>query len=177
MKRDSVSVYVHMRRDIPSPPPPPYAVVPILDDPPILPQAAYGLECNFYVENLKIALFCNTLIYKLQVFCSLKLKLYYWDFTMCGTCSRKKRTNLFKRQTIQRLTKFLIITFFMHFLKQNLGLDFLDEILPFTESFIFQLSTSIMTALSNPFMSGWYRQFHMRTTRWHFKGACNHKMF
>ena len=47
MKRDSVSVYVHMRRDIPSPPPPSYAVVPILDDPPILPQAAYGLECNF----------------------------------------------------------------------------------------------------------------------------------
>ena len=118
MKRDSVSVYVHMRYDIPSPlPPPPYAVVRILDDPPILTQAAYGLECNFYVENLKIALFCNTLIYKLQVFCSLKLKLYYWDFTMCGTCSRKKRTNLFKRQTIQRLTKFLIITFFMHFFK------------------------------------------------------------
>ena len=70
---------------------------------------------------------------------------------MCGTCSRKKRTNLFKRQTIQRLTKFLTIPFFMHFLKQNLGLDFLDKILPFTESLVFQLITSIMTALSNPF--------------------------
>ena len=41
----------------------------------------------------------------------------YWDFIMCGTCSRKKRTNLLKRQTIQRLTKFIFITFFMHFLK------------------------------------------------------------
>ena len=76
-----------------------------------------------------------------------------------------------KRQTIQRLTKFLFVTFFMHFSKQYLGLDFLDKILPFTENFIFQLSTSIMTALSNPFMSGWYRQFYMRTTQWHFKGT------
>ena len=124
-----------------------------------------GLECNFYEENLKTALFCNTFIYKLKVTCSPRLKLYwYWDFIMYGTCSRKKRTNLLKRQTIQRLTKFLFITFFMHFLKYYLGLDFLDKILPFTENFIFQLNTSIMTALSNPFMSGWYREFHMRTT-------------
>ena len=90
MKRDSVSVYVHMRRDIPSPPPPPYAVVPILDDPPILPQAAYGLECNFYVENLKIALFCNTLIYKLQVYL---LRLYnVWNLF-------KEKTNKFIQKT------------------------------------------------------------------------------
>ena len=98
MKRDSVSVYVHMRRDIPSPPPPPYAVVPILDDPPILPQAAYGLECNFYVENLKIALFCNTLIYKLQVFCSLKLKLYLLRLYNVWNLFKEK-TNKFIQKT------------------------------------------------------------------------------
>ena len=33
-----------------------------------------GLECSFSVENLKIALFCNTFIYKLKVFCSPRLK-------------------------------------------------------------------------------------------------------
>ena len=35
-----------------------------------------GLECNFYVENLKLALFFNTFIYKLKGFCSPKLKLH-----------------------------------------------------------------------------------------------------
>ena len=83
---------------------------------------------------------------------------------MYGTCSVKKRTNLLKRQTIQTLTKFPFITFFMHSLKQYLGLDFLDKILPFTENFIFQLRSSIMTALSNRFMSQ-CRQFYMRTTQ------------
>ena len=77
-----------------------------------------GLKCNFYEENFKTALFWNIFIYKLKVTCSPRLKLYwYWGFIMYGTCSRKKRTNLLKRQTIQRLTKFLFITFFMHFLK------------------------------------------------------------
>ena len=50
-----------------------------------------GLECHFYVENLKLPLFCNTFICKLNVFCSPRLKLYC-KFIMSGTCSRKKRT-------------------------------------------------------------------------------------
>ena len=90
------------------------------------------------------------------------------DFIMYGTCSRKKRTNLLQRQTIQRLTKFLILYAFFKILLRT---RFPWKMLPFTDNFIFQLSTSNMTALSNPFMSGWYRQFYMRTTQWHFKGT------
>ena len=56
----------------------------------------------------------------------------------------------------------------MQFYVENL--DFLDKSLPLSENFIFQLNTSVMTAVSNPFMTRWYRQFHMRTTQWHFQG-------
>ena len=40
----------------------------------------------------------------------------------------------------------------MQFYVENL--DFLDKSLPLSENFIFQLNTSVMTAVSNPFMTG-----------------------
>ena len=127
------------------------------------------LECNFLVENLKAALFCNTFIYKLKVTCCPRLKLYwYWDFIMCVTCSRKKERIYWKYRPCNSLLNFSLLHSLCIF---YLGLDFLEKILPFTENLIFQLSTSIMTALSNPFMYGWYRQFYMRTTQWHFKST------
>ena len=47
------------------------------------------------------------------------------------------------------------------FLKIKLRIDFLHKSLPFTANLIFELSTSVMTALSNPFMTGQNKQFHM----------------
>ena len=43
-----------------------------------------GLERSFYEKNLKIALFCNTFIWKLKVFYSPTLKSDLVDFTTCG---------------------------------------------------------------------------------------------
>ena len=81
-----------------------------------------------------------------------KLFKIYWDFMTCkiklfqGNNGRIYWKN-------RRLTKFLFITFFIHFEKQNLGLDFLDKSLPFSENFIFQPNTSVMATLSNPLMN------------------------
>ena len=56
-----------------------------------------GSECNFYEENLKTALFCNTLIYKLKGTCSPRLILVSRLYNVWNLL--KEKTNEFIEKT------------------------------------------------------------------------------